>query len=164
MVAAAWFGVTLVHEYGHVIAGVLVGVPRREMRVSLRRMPHVALRTEQGWVRPGGREYVAVFRRHVRSMRGAFLYVAGGLVTETLAVVAFAVVMRGLGEPGPANVAARVSLAIIVLYLLVEAVLLRVRGYPFGDFSALWRMSRSWTTVLTAATLALHVFALWLTA
>ena len=158
--AAAWLGVVLVHEYGHVLAGLLVGVPAREMRVSLRWRPHVALRDGTQWVRPGGREYVTVFQRHVQSVTGAFVYVAGGIVTETLAVLAFSVAMRLAGEPWVAKIAALISLAVLLVAAAVETAILRVRGVAVGDISALWGMSRVWTAVVTGTAFALHVLAL----
>jgi membrane-associated protease RseP (regulator of RpoE activity) len=69
-----------VHEAGHFLAGIVAGIPARDMRIVLLAFPqHVAQRDGDRWVSPikDIERFITVSRRHLASRSAAFLWVAG---------------------------------------------------------------------------------------
>src|SRR5947209_530482 len=92
LLLVAWTGVLIVvHESGHYLAGVIGGIPSGDMRLVLWAFPqHVAVRDGGTWVSPVRdiRRYIELTRRHLRSRRAAFAWVAGGLAAESAVTAA----------------------------------------------------------------------------
>lgn len=89
------FVLITIHETGHYLAGLMGGIPARDMKLVLFAFPqHVAVRDGADWVSPVKdiRRYIAVTRRHLYSRWAAFRWVAGGMVLE----LAFAVAVWGM--------------------------------------------------------------------
>jgi hypothetical protein len=146
LLSLALVGVLIaVHEAGHYLAGLLGGIPARDMRLVLLAFPqHVALRDGGEWVSPTrdiGR-YVAVSRRHFASRRAAFWWVAGGMVLES----AFAAALWGAalwgGYPAAALWTAGISLGMYAINvgLMDLPWALRYRRAA-GDTSGLWQIA-----------------------
>src|SRR5262245_57663320 len=79
------FVLITVHETGHYLAGLMGGIPARDMKLVLFAFPqHVAVRDGSEWVSPVRdiERYIAVTRRHFVSRLAAFCWVAGGMVLE----------------------------------------------------------------------------------
>ena len=79
------FVLIAVHETGHYLAGLMGGIPARDLKVVLFAFPqHVAVRDGSAWVSPVRdlERFIAVTRRHFVSRWAAFRWVAGGMVLE----------------------------------------------------------------------------------
>ena len=80
------FTLIAVHELGHYLAGLAVGIPRDAMRIRLLRFPqHIAIRDGTEWVSPMAdmARYIHLTRQHLTSRARAFAWIAGGLLLET---------------------------------------------------------------------------------
>ena len=88
----AYFAIVAVHECGHYFAGLVIGVPRRNMRIRLLTFPqHVALRDGEEWVSPVQTDrYVRLAEPLMPTTATALLFVAGGFLLETTALVLLA--------------------------------------------------------------------------
>lgn len=155
----------VVHELGHYVAGLLIGIPRRSMRIELGfPVSQVALRDDAGNRSHPGRDwdlYLALFRRLARTSRGAFAFVAGGMVLQTVAAVGTAAILASLSFPQRSTArVVWVSLRLLVSYLVLDGLLTRRGRRPAGDASVLWTLSPQGTLVLVAALLAIHAAAL----
>lgn len=84
--AACAFVLIIVHESGHYLAGLVGGIPARDMRMRLFCFPqHVVLRSADHWVSGENiDEYVDVVWRYLKTTARVYLYVSGGLLFETV--------------------------------------------------------------------------------
>lgn len=126
-----------VHETGHFLAGWAVGVPAVDMRIRLFCFPqHVALRDGTEWVPPSDlQRYLRIMRRHLHSPSAEFVYVAGGLLLETVFAVAVTIIAKLSGAPGPALMVAGLSLIFyLILAFFIDLPLAIYRRYPWGRF------------------------------
>ncbi len=139
------FVLIAVHEAGHYLAGLMGGIPARDMRLVLFAFPqHVALRDGQEWVSPVRdiHRYIAITQRHFRSYWVAFCWVAGGMVLE----LAFAVCLWGVALWGGYRAAAfwtaciSLSMYAINVGLMDLPWALRYRC-AVGDTSGLWQIA-----------------------
>jgi hypothetical protein len=163
------FVLITVHECGHWVMGRLAGMPGRLMRIRLFTFPQqVVVRDDAsdaaggGWVSVSNYDrYWEVFRRHVPSRGGQFLYVVGGFIFETLFLVALVLWLALEGYLMFAAVAAGVSLTMYVIYLfamdLPEA---RAKGKPWGDTSILISLARGGGIAVAVAMVAVRLILL----
>ncbi|WP_440769335.1 hypothetical protein [Natronorubrum sp. DTA28] len=136
-----------VHEIGHYLAGLSIGIPRDRLRLGLLSIPpHVALVDGDGTpVSPSTFDrYLDHLTAHTTDVHQQYRFVAGGHVLEWLVVVAMTIVALGSGTD-PFTTAASLlvywSLVITGLYLIVDAVGTIARGYPHGDASGQWALA-----------------------
>lgn len=89
---AAYMAIVAVHECGHYCAGLVIGVPRRNMRIRLLTFPqHIALRDGDEWVSPVETDrYIRLAEPLMPTTATALLFVAGGFILETTALVLLA--------------------------------------------------------------------------
>ena len=150
--ATAWVAV-LVHEAGHYLAGRVVGVPARAMRIRLTTAPpHVALRDEERWLAPDQSGYIGAFTRQRNSAAAAWFFIAGGFVVETAAVLAAGFALQDAGTVAP--IVLLTSTCILLLYLGADVLGSLRGGQPYGDAGAMWRLHAGGTVLLLAAALA----------
>ena len=96
MILAVWcvayMALVTVHECGHYCAGLAIGVPRRNMRIRLLTFPqHVALRDGDEWISPVQTDrYILLAEPLMPTTATALLFVAGGFIFETTALVVLA--------------------------------------------------------------------------
>ena len=92
LLGAAYMAIVAVHECGHYCAGLTIGVPRRSMRIRLLTFPqHVALRDGDAWVSPVEADhYIRLATPFMPTAPAALLFVAGGFILETAALVLLA--------------------------------------------------------------------------
>lgn len=155
------WGTIVIHEYGHLLVGRLVGLPRGAARVVIgARPPHVALRTPEGWIGPDDHRYVHAFTRYRDSAVAGWLFAAGGLLIETLAVLAGGTLLTLAGLPSVAAAWLAVSTLLILLYLAADFASCRRANAPAGDYAALWELSAVATTLFVAGILASRMTAL----
>lgn len=149
--ATAWVAV-LIHEAGHYLAGLAVGLPARAMRIRLKPSPpHVALRDGERWLAPDDRGYIAAFIQHRDSAVAAWFFIAGGFIVETAAMLTLAFATQGVGSL-PVIVLIT-STAILLLYLVADGLGFLRSGQPTGDAGAMWQIGRAGTIGLLAALL-----------
>lgn len=145
LIAVLGFLMIVVHEAGHYLAGVAAGIPARDMKLVLLRFPqHVAVRDGEKWVSPVSdmERYISVTRNHLRSRKAAFLWVAGGMVSELAFTGAFWRVAVWLGYPAVAFWAACVSLSMYAVNVGLMDLPLAVRyRHVAGDTSGLWHIA-----------------------
>jgi hypothetical protein len=156
---AALFGMIVLHECGHFFAGIAAGIPADQMKICLLTFPqHVALRDGEGWVTP--RDYARYVSRSlvfIKNRRGAFGYVAGGLVVESTAFAALVLGSRSLEIDAAWLLPVTRTLASMPLVYLVADLLFTYRAkHPCGDFSALWRISPVASAPVIGAVMAIH--------
>jgi len=166
LIVALVFVLIVVHESGHYIAGLMGGIPARDMRLVLWVFPqHVAVRDGHDWVSPlrDIRRYVEVTRRHFNSRGAAFRWVAGGMTLELAFTVVLWGAAMGTGYRWAAFWAACVSLAMFAINVGVMDLpwALRYRCAA-GDTSGLWQISPIraviFTTVMVTSRVLLLVF------
>jgi hypothetical protein len=155
------FVLITVHETGHYLAGLMGGIPARDMKLVLLAFPqHVAVRDGDEWVSPVRdiERYIAVTRRYFISRWAAFRWVAGGMVLE----LAFAAVVWGTallsGYRGVAFWTACTSLSMYAINvgLMDLPWALRYRC-AVGDTSGLWQIAPVPALVFTAVMVASRV-------
>jgi hypothetical protein len=168
LIGALVFLLIVVHESGHYLAGLMGGIPARNMRLVLLTFPqHVAVRDGEDWVSPVRdiRRYIAVTRRHLSSRAVAFRWVAGGMTLE----LAFTATLWGtVMEAGYREVAfwaAGVSLAMYAINvgLLDLPWALRYRC-AVGDTSGLWQIAPVPAVIFSATMIASRVLLMVLSA
>lgn len=143
----AYYAIIIVHEVGHYLAGLLIGIPRREMKIELRKFPqHVALRDGEKWISPmeTGR-YTELAERFMPTVPKALIFVAGGFVVETLSLL-FWVALR---LPHYHTVII-LALTMTLLYLIADVILFLRTRQASMDFSALYSISPLWGGILVA--------------
>jgi hypothetical protein len=157
VLGTAW-GSVLVHESGHYCLGRLLGVPASSMSIRLERPPHVALDHEGRWLPPDHPDYPTAFAQHNPSARAAWTFVAGGVVVETVVVLALAAVFRGQGALSLVLVGT--STALVMAYLLADLTLSIRRAHPYGDFAAMWTITTVPTVTVIVVILLVRAGAL----
>jgi hypothetical protein len=155
------FVLIVVHESGHYLAGLVGGIPARDMRLALWVFPqHVAVRDGHDWVSPVRdiRRYIEVTRRHLHSRGAAFRWVAGGMALELAFTVALWGAALGAGYHVAALWVAGVSLAMYAINvgLMDLPWALRYRC-AVGDTSGLWQIAPIPGVLFTAVMLASRV-------
>lgn len=160
------FVLIAVHEAGHYLAGLMGGIPARDMRVVLFAFPqHVALRDGQEWVSPVRdiRRYIAITQRYFSSYWAAFRWVAGGMVVELVFVLCvWSAALYG-GYRAAAFWTACVSLSMYAINvgLMDLPWALRYRCAA-GDTSGLWQIAPMsaviFSIVMVASRILLVVF------
>jgi hypothetical protein len=145
LILALVFVLIAVHEAGHYLAGLLGGIPARDMRVVLLAFPqHVALRDGQEWVSPVRdiHRYIAITQRYFSSKWVAFRWVAGGMVVELAFVACLWVAALCGGYRTAALWTACVSLSMYAVNvgLMDLPWALRYRC-AIGDTSGLWQIA-----------------------
>ena len=153
--SGAYFAVVTVHEVGHYLAGLLIGVPRSDMRIRLLCFPqHVALRDGHDWVSPLENErFVKLAEAFMPTTGRAMIFVAGGFVLESIGL--FSWVMLRLPFH---RVAISLALMMTLLYLVADvAAFLKTRRASM-DFSAMVLISPVWGISTAVALIALQCF------
>ncbi len=155
------FALITVHEAGHYLAGLMGGIPARDMRLVLFAFPqHLAVRDGDEWVSPVRdiRRFVEVTRRHLHTRWAAFRWVAGGMILE----LAFAAAVWGAalwnGYPAVAFWTACVSLGMYAINvgLMDLPWALRYRC-AVGDTSGLWQIARVPAVLFSAVMVASRI-------
>jgi hypothetical protein len=161
------FVLIAVHESGHYLAGLALGIPAHQMQIRLFTFPqHVALRYGDGWVSPADYDpYAETVWKHLTTTRRVYLFVAGGLVLETVFTIIVAVSLVQLGWAGLALAVLSLSLLMDASYLLVDMVMALRTGHAWGDFSGMWFLAKLPTALLVLVLLAPRAaLVLWLMA
>ena len=136
--AIAYYAIVIVHEFGHYLAGLLIGIPRQQMKVVLGKFPqHVALRDGDEWVSPleTGR-YVQLAQKFMPTTPKALTFVAGGFVAETLGLLLW--VMFKLPQY---HLAISLAVTMTLLYLIADVIMYCRTKQASMDFSALYSIS-----------------------
>lgn len=144
----AYYAIVVIHESGHYLAGLLIGIPRQEMKIVLLKFPqHVALRDGEQWVGPleTGR-YVQLAERFMPTAPKALIFVAGGFVLETLCLLLWVVLRLPYYQVGIA-----LAVMMTLLYLISDVVMFRRTRQASMDFSALYSISPLWGGMLVVA-------------
>lgn len=133
-----YYAIVIIHELGHYLAGLLVGIPRRQMKVVLRKFPqHVALRDGDQWISPlETARYVQLAEQYMPTAPKALTFVAGGFVSETLALLLWVT----LKLPGY-HVVISLALAMTLLYLIADVIMYLKTRQASMDFSGLYSIS-----------------------
>lgn len=155
LTAAIVAALVVVHEIGHYLAGLAIGIPPSSMAIELGfPVSRVTLRERGGRQDPGDH---AAFRRLTRTKRRAFAFVAGGIALQTAAGTGAAAVVAAFASTH--RLAERIvwaSLLLLLGYLMLDILLTRRIGRPQGDASVLWGVSRGGTLACLAAVGAAH--------
>jgi len=162
--AVCFFVLIAVHEFGHFLAGWAGGVPARNMKIRLLVFPQrVLLRDGDRWVSPLDiGPYVTVMRRYLTTLPKCYLYVAGGLLSETLFSSATSVAFVELGWLTFAFLVAFSTLIHYIAYLvLLDLPMALWNGRASGDFSGLWSMAKIPTVMLVTGLFAVQALLLW---
>lgn len=129
----------IVHENGHYLFGRVLGVPAEDMRVEITgNPPHVALRDGDRWVPPMDESYAEIFQRHCPSLRAAWLYIAGGVIGETVVALVMICVLVAIGIGGAAVILAWSTTLFFVAYVLGDLAISLSRRMATGDWSAMY--------------------------
>lgn len=150
---AAYSAIVAVHECGHYFAGLIIGVPPHEMKIRLLRFPqHVALKDGQEWVSPMEIErYIKLAETYMPTTGKALIFVAGGFVLETLALLGW--VMFKL--PYYREVIT-LALLMTLIYLVADIALYTKTSKASMDFSAMHSISPVWGGLIVVALVGLQ--------
>jgi hypothetical protein len=167
--AALVFGLIAVHESGHFLAGLLAGIPARDMRLVLFTFPqHVAIRDGDRWLSPVREieQYIAVTRRHLRSRTAAFCWVAGGMAVELAFTSLLWAGAMAAGYRDLAFWAGAISLGMYAINVGLMDLPWAVRyGTAAGDTSGLWQIAPmpavAFSIAMVAARLLLTIASTW---
>lgn len=162
--AACFFVLIAVHESGHYLAGWAGGIPARDMRIRLLSFPqHVDLRDGDEWVSPvlDLPRFVGIQKRQFTTLIRVYLFVSGGLITETVFAVVVVVAFIESGWRSLAFFVAFSTFCLNARYLVLDAPSAIVRRKAFGDFSGLWTMAWVPTVLLVVGLLTIRVLLLW---
>ena len=155
------FGLIVVHESGHYLAGWLAGIPPRDMRLVLFSFPqHVAIRDGERWLSPVREieRYIEVTKQHLPSRTAAFCWVAGGMVVELATTFALWVAASAAGYGGVAFWVAAISLGMYLINLCFMDLPWAVRyRCAAGDTSGLWQIAPVAAVIFTAVMLASRI-------
>ncbi len=159
-----WFFVLIsVHEFGHYLFGLLVGIPANIMRIRLLSFPqHVVLRDGEKWISPVKQmdRYIELIWHHLKSAKRVWFYVAGGILLETLFTIVVGLVLLVVGHDKIAWVLVGFSLFLLLPWLVIDTIAI-LRGRVAGDLSGLWGLARIPTVVLIVASLGLRGAIIW---
>jgi hypothetical protein len=158
LMLALVFTLIAVHEAGHFLAGLVAGIPARDMRIVLLAFPqHVALRDGDRWVSPirDIERFIAVSRRHLASRGAAFLWVAGGMVFELTVTAMVCLASMRVGWGGVAFWVAWLSLSMYLINVLLMDLPMALRyRHAIGDTSGLWEIAKLPAVLTSAAMVA----------
>jgi hypothetical protein len=168
LILALVFVLIVVHESGHYFAGLVGGIPARNMRLVLFAFPqHVAVRDGDEWVSPVRDidRYIEVTRRHLSSRAAAFRWVAGGMTLELAFTTGLWGAAMGAGYRGAAFCTAGVSLAMYAFNVGLMDLPLALRyRCAAGDTSGLWQIAPVPAVLFSAVMVASRVLLLVLSA
>jgi hypothetical protein len=155
------FVLITVHETGHYLAGLMGGIPPRDMKLVLFAFPqHVAVRDGSEWVSPVRdiERFIAVTRRHFVSRWAAFRWVGGGMLFELAFTAAVWATTLFSSYRAVAFWTACISLGMYAINvgLMDLPWALRYRR-PVGDTSGLWQIAPVPAVVFTALMVASRV-------
>jgi hypothetical protein len=153
--SGAYFAVVTIHEIGHFLAGLLIGIPLRDIRVRLLCFPqHVALRDGQDWVSPLESErFVKLAEAFMPTPARAMIFVASGFVLESIGLFAWVMLRLPFHRE-----AISLALMMTLLYLAADgSAFLKTRRASL-DFSAMFLISPIWGSVIAVAIVALQCF------
>jgi hypothetical protein len=161
LILALVFLLITVHETGHYLAGLMGGIPARDMRLVLLAFPqHVALRDGEDWVSPlrDISRYVAITQRHFVSRWAAFRWVGGGMVLELVFVagVCGAALWSGYGAVAFWTACVSLSMYAINVAFMDLPWALRYRC-AVGDTSGLWQIAPVPAVIFSVAMVASRV-------
>jgi hypothetical protein len=162
--AVGFFVLIYVHELGHYLAGWAGGIPARDMRIRMFAFPeHVALREGDRWISPSEFEpYLATMIQHLVTTPRLYLYVAGGLLTETAFSAAATISLVQLGWRNIGFLVAFMSFCFYVgAVLILDVLMASIRGHACGDVSGMWALAKWPTAALAVGLLVVRVFLLW---
>lgn len=153
--SGAYFSIVTVHELGHYLAGLLIGVPRRNMRIRLWCFPqHVALRDGQDWVSPLETErFVKLAEGYMPTPARALTFVAGGFLLESVALLSWVMLRLPFHR-----VAITLALVMTILYLVADVAAFLKTKRASMDFTALFLISPFLGTCTAVAVIALQCF------
>jgi hypothetical protein len=134
----AYYVIVVVHEAGHYLAGILIGIPAREMKIVLSKFPqHVALKDGEQWVSPvETSRYVQLAERFMPTTSKALTFVAGGFILETLFLLSWVMLRLPFH-----HVVISLALMMTLLYLITDVVMFLKTRQAGMDFSALYSIS-----------------------
>lgn len=156
VILTAWLCI-LIHEYGHIVLGRLVGVPRRSMLLNFRGVPHVALWDGHNWKAPDDEGYAKVFTaRYNSTSTGAWWFIAGGFLLESVTVVTSCLTITFLISPELGLIILSTSSIIFVAYILLDLFASIFREGTYGDTSGLLSISTPRTLALLIVLIAVR--------
>jgi hypothetical protein len=161
--AACVFLLITVHESGHYLAGLAGGIPASDIRIRLFAFPqHVVLRSGERWVSPSDYDpFVETVWRHLVTTPRVYLFVAGGLLLETVFTTIVSVLLVQFGWPKMALAVVGLSLVLIVPWLILEPLMAWRTGHAWGDFSGMWFIAKLPTVILVLGLLAVRALLGW---
>jgi hypothetical protein len=152
------FSSIAVHESGHYLAGIIAGIPARDMRIVLLAFPqHVALRGGDLWVSPVRdiERFITISRRHLASRSAAFLWVAGGMGFELIVTAVVCLASIRLGWGGLAFWVACLSLSMYLINVcLMDLPMAFLYRHAVGDTSGLWQIAKILAALTSVAMVA----------
>jgi hypothetical protein len=153
------------HEFGHYSVGRwLARIPASKIKVVLLDFPqHVALRDENGWVKPQEQPRYGEIYSEYNTERTQFqhldLYTAGGLIGQTVGVVVIGGLLLVAGERLWVERFVELSMLLSGSYFVFDigSYLSSSRKDRYtGDFSALWIYSPAGTLMVISFVLLMH--------
>ncbi len=161
----AIFLIIVVHEFGHFLAGIIFGIPLKQIKICLLTIPQcVALKDGENWLKPKDRErFVSKQKELLKSKSGSIFFVAGGLIFQTIIFSLVIIGLMILGVIHSIDILRPITIAItsqLFLYLWID---LKKSDYTksyWGDFTGLLKISRFAAYAVIIPVILIHLMIL----
>ncbi|PKM62884.1 MAG: hypothetical protein CVU97_03200 [Firmicutes bacterium HGW-Firmicutes-21] len=137
-----------IHEAGHYLVGWFLGIPRKRMKIRIKKMiPQVLLISDTGKrvSSVDTEEYTGILEQYINSDNKIFLFVVGGHVFELLtisAAVSVSLLLDASLITYFANAITWIAPLMMLNYLIFDIIgTKRRKGSSGGDFSGSWEIS-----------------------
>jgi hypothetical protein len=154
---SAIFTMIMIHECGHYFAGIMVGIPFRQMKICLWTFPqYVAIKDSNNWISPLDYEkFVTKSKEYIKGKPRAIVFASGGFVLQSVAFITLIPLLKvnNIGGKflGPATFAIVTQLFVYLLSDLRK---------PYGDFTSLLKLSKLAFYLIIVPVILIHVVVL----
>ena len=157
---AAIFLIIIIHESGHFFAGIIFGIPLKQIKICLLTFPQcVALKDGENWLKPKDRErFVSKSREFIKTKLGSVFFVAGGFILQTIifSLVFIGLILFDIGQA----ILEPITVAIVsqlFLYLLIDLRKYSSSKTYWGDFTGLLTFSRLAAYMIIIPVILIHL-------
>ncbi|EZH64838.1 hypothetical protein DH09_20200 [Bacillaceae bacterium JMAK1] len=122
-------------------------------------LPHVAIKRSGKWISPVHYEaYTEAYFEYDREGRYSFSFINAGFIAELVFILSCVPVFNVvLGYPPLSISLLLTALVIYIVYLGMSIFMTMRTRTPWGDFGAMWHLSKRQTTLIIALSIAIKV-------
>ncbi|UCZ52294.1 hypothetical protein LGQ02_15800 [Bacillus shivajii] len=136
---------TYVHETGHYIMGRYIGIPKDKLNIEMKKFPpHVAIKKEGEFISPVRYEqYIEAYFEYDPEGYYSYRFINAGFASEFVFIVILFLIFNLVLEIPVLSISLILtSLVVYIVYLVISIVMTVKTKNPWGDFGAMWRISK----------------------